>query len=247
MQDGSCMIRTYGDSQIGLVRKSNEDAIDLSVPKLYVLADGMGGYEGGQIASTLAVKTVAAFWAEKSQEEASEELLKDAILCANEAILARKKEDAGLCSMGTTLIAAALSGNHLLWAHVGDSRLYVWKDGALSQITVDHSYVMELVEQGKLSKEAMRFHPRKNEITRAVGIDSLLKVDTGTISAEAGSLFLLCSDGLSSMISDEEISELLAASPRDSEEALEALGKALMDKVYDAGARDNVSFILVQI
>lgn len=241
------MILTYGDSQTGLVRKSNEDAIGLSVPGLYVLADGMGGYEGGQIASTLAVETVTTFWKQKVHGVVSEDILKEAILCANEAILARKKEEPGLCSMGTTLIAAALFGNQLFWAHVGDSRLYVWKDGVLSQITVDHSYVMELVEQGKLTKEAMRFHPRKNEITRAVGIDSLLKVDTGNLPAEEGSLFLLCSDGLSSMISDEEIQALVAASPRDSEEALEALGKALMEKVYEAGARDNVSLILVQI
>lgn len=241
------MILIYGDSQTGLVRKSNEDAIGLSVPGLYVLADGMGGYEGGQIASTLAVETVTTFWTQKAQGNVSEDVLKDAILRANDAILARKKEESGLCSMGTTLIAAALSGNHLFWAHVGDSRLYVWKDGVLSQITVDHSYVMELVEQGKLTKEAMRFHPRKNEITRAVGIDSLLKVDTGNLPAEEGSLFLLCSDGLSSMISDEEIGELVAASPRDSEAALEALGQALMEKVYEAGARDNVSLILVQI
>ncbi len=247
MRDGSCMILTYGDSQTGLVRKSNEDAIGLSVPGLYVLADGMGGYEGGQIASTLAVETVTAYWTQKAEDKATEDLLKEAILRANEAILARKKEEEGLCSMGTTLLVAALSGNQLFWAHVGDSRLYMWKEGVLSQITVDHSYVMELVEQGKLTKEAMRFHPRKNEITRAVGIDSLLKVDTGHLPAEEGSLFLLCSDGLTGMISDEDIHALVTASPRDSEEALEALGKALMEKVYEAGARDNVSFILVQI
>ncbi len=240
------MILTYGDSKTGLVRKSNEDAIGYDIPGLYVLADGMGGYEGGQVASTLAVEAVSAFWKEQGDTEISESLLEGAILAANDAILQRKSEEKNLCSMGTTLVVAAISGKELFWAHVGDSRLYVWKAGELSQITVDHSFVMELVEQGKLTKDAIRFHPRKNEITRAVGVDSSLKVDTGHFSIEEGPLLLLCSDGLTGMVSDEEIAELLAASPRASQKDLEILGDELMEKVYEAGAKDNVSFILVQ-
>lgn len=244
--NGPYMILTYGDSKNGLVRKCNEDAIDLSVPGLFILADGMGGYEGGQIASSLAVKQTAAFLADK-KEDFSEEAMKQAVLFANEEILRKKEEEPGLSSMGTTLEAAALAGDQLFWAHVGDSRLYVWKDGELTQITEDHSYVMQLVREGKLSKDAMRSHPRKNEITRAVGIDSSLQVDTGTLTIAEGDMLLLCSDGLTSMVTDEEIGSLLAQSPKASKEELAALGEHLMQRVYEAGAKDNVSFILVQI
>lgn len=240
------MILTYGDSKNGLVRKCNEDAIDLSAPGLFILADGMGGYEGGQIASSLAVKQTAAFLADK-KEDFSEEAMKQAVLFANEEILRKKEKEPGLSSMGTTLEVAAMAGDQLFWAHVGDSRLYVWKDGELTQITEDHSYVMQLVREGKLSKDAMRSHPRKNEITRAVGIDSSLQVDTGTLTVAGGETLLLCSDGLTSMVTDEEISSLLAQSPKASKEELAALGEHLMQRVYEAGAKDNVSFILVQI
>ena len=240
------MILTYGNSQTGLVRKCNEDSISLVQPGLYVLADGMGGYEGGQIASSLAVESVSEFWKRDVKEDVSEDILKEAVLYANEAILNRKKEDTALASMGTTLVVAALSNKQIFWAHVGDSRIYVWNAENFRQVTVDHSFVMELVEQGKLSREAMRFHPRKNEITRAVGIDASLRVDAGSLAIEEGSLLLLCSDGLTGMLSDEEINAILTTSPKACQKDLDSLGNQLMEKVYLAGAKDNVSFILVQ-
>lgn len=239
------MILTYGDSQIGLVRKLNEDAINLSVPHLFILADGMGGYAGGQVASAIAVKRVVDFFSGERKEPFSEESLRKSILAANEAILEDKKGHPELGSMGTTMVIGAVDFNHFYWAHVGDSRLYVWHDGILKQVTTDHSFVMELVTEGKISKEEMRVHPRKNEITRAVGIDSALKVDTGSLSLEDGSMVLLCSDGLTGMVDDEEICHLISISPRNTESDLKALGDRLIKKVYDAGARDNVSLILV--
>lgn len=239
------MILTYGDSKIGLVRKLNEDAINLEVPHLFILADGMGGYEGGQIASAIAVRQVADFFSSSSQISFSEETLKESILSANEAILKEKEGQPKLCSMGTTLVMGAIADHNLYWAHVGDSRLYVWQAGTLTQITMDHSFVMELVKEGKLSREEMRFHPRKNEITRAVGIDDTLKVDTGMVALQDSSLFLFCSDGLSGVLEDEEINGLLTEYPKDTEEELKALGEKLMERVYALGARDNVSLILV--
>lgn len=238
------MILTYGDSKIGLVRKLNEDAIDLSVPSLFILADGMGGYAGGQIASHIAVEQAAGFFTKDTEKTFSEASLKESVLCANEAILKEKKANPNLSSMGTTMVMAAISQDTLYWAHVGDSRLYVMDEGQLSQITVDHSFVMELVTEGKISKEEMRFHPRKNEITRAVGIDDILKVDTGHLTLKKGDFVLLCSDGLSGMVEDETIQQVLLECPGRSEADLKEAGERLMDLVYEAGARDNVSIIL---
>ena len=238
------MILTYGDSKIGLVRKLNEDAIDLSVPSLFILADGMGGYAGGQIASHIAVEQAAGFFTKDTEKTFSEASLKESVLCANEAILKEKKDNPNLSSMGTTMVMAAISQDTLYWAHVGDSRLYVMDEGQLSQITVDHSFVMELVTEGKISKEEMRFHPRKNEITRAVGIDDTLKVDTGHLTLKTGDFVLLCSDGLSGMVEDETIQQVLLECPGRTEVDLKKTGERLMELVYDAGARDNVSIIL---
>lgn len=240
------MILTYGESERGLVRKANEDAINLSVENLYILADGMGGYDGGQIAGTLAVERVGHFFSASLEPAFSEESLKEAFYAANRAILNEKKDHPEWKSMGTTLAAAALSEGRVLWAHVGDSRLYRFQDGRLEQITTDHSFVMELVNEGKLSREEMRVHPRKNEITRAVGIGEILEVDTGSFDLKDGTFLLLCSDGVSGMVEDCDLESLIASSPRKTKEDLKELGRHIMDKVYETGAKDNASFILIQ-
>ena len=216
------MILTLGDSRTGLVRKVNEDAINLDVENVYILADGMGGYEGGQIASTLAVESAGNFLERLEPAELSESNLKESILLANQAILDRKQDDDQFLSMGTTMIAASVIGDTLNWAHVGDSRLYLIHDGS------------------------MRFHPRKNEITRAVGIEKSLTVDTGHFKLDNDSLVLLCSDGLTGMIDDNVIRSVIADNPRRTQDDLKKLDKDLMEKAYDAGAKDNVSLILVQ-
>lgn len=149
--------------------------------------------------------------------------------------------------MGTTMVGAAIAEGHLYWAHVGDSRLYRYEEGTLTQVTTDHSYVMELVTEGKLTKEEMRSHPRKNEITRAVGIDETLQVDTGSFTLSDGTLILICSDGVSGMVEDEDLARLISENPRKTEDDLKALGQGIMEKVYEAGARDNASLILIQI
>lgn len=242
------MILTYGVSEKGLVRKANEDAIGMKVEGLYLLADGMGGYDGGQVASTLAVESGQRYFASLPKEEAfSEEGLKESLCAANRAILSEKRDSPALQSMGTTMVGAAIADGHLYWAHVGDSRLYRYEDGTLTQVTTDHSYVMELVTEGKLTKEEMRRHPRKNEITRAVGIDENLRVDTGSFPLSDGTLILICSDGVSGMVEDEDLCRLISESPRKTKEDMQALGQRIMDKVYEAGARDNASLILIQI
>lgn len=241
------MILTYGVSEKGLVRRANEDAISMKVDGLYLLADGMGGYDGGQIASSLVVESGARYFSSLPSEKAfSEEGLKESFCAANRAILAEKRDSPALQSMGTTMVGAAVKGNHLFWAHVGDSRLYRYEAGELTQVTTDHSFVMELVTEGKLTKEEMRRHPRKNEITRAVGIDENMKVDTGSFSLTDGSCILICSDGVSGMVEDEDLCRLISGNTRKTEEDLKALASSIMEKVYDAGARDNASLILIQ-
>jgi protein phosphatase len=240
------MILYYGDSQKGLVRKANEDAINLSVDNLFILADGMGGYEGGQIASTLSVETVGDFLKNLDTAAAPEDLLKQAFLAANESVLLKKLDNPALKSMGTTLLASLIKDNCLFWAHVGDSRLYQYTDGVMTQITTDHSFVMELVKEGKLTKEQMRVHPRKNEITRAVGIERKLKIDTGHFTLSDGTMVLMCSDGVSGMLDDSQLEEMVRSNPRKDRNQLEILGKEIMNQVYLAGARDNASLILVQ-
>ena len=241
------MILTYGDSKRGLVRKANEDAISMKVDHLFLLADGMGGYDGGQVASSLAVESGGRYFSSLPPEKAfSEEGLKEAFCAANRAILAEKRDSPALQSMGTTMVGAAISGDHLYWAHVGDSRLYRYDGGELTQVTTDHSFVMELVSEGKLTKEEMRRHPRKNEITRAVGIDENMKVDTGSMTLADGTLILICSDGVSGMVEDEELCRLISENPRKTQEDLKALDRSIMEKVYEAGARDNASLLLIQ-
>ena len=245
--DGDCsMMKSYGISKTGLVRKVNEDCIFAGDRPFFILADGMGGYEGGQIASTSAVEAARDFLDELSPEAYSEETVRQAILQANRAILRKKIEAEDLQHMGTTMIIAASAGHTLYWGHVGDSRLYVLRRGALSQITTDHSFVMTLVEEGKITKEEMRGHPRKNEITRAVGIAPVLEVDTGHFQLDGDMIILICSDGVSALIDDSRIRETLLPLEEGQAELKDA-ADTLIQQVYDAGATDNTSVILIQI
>lgn len=238
------MIKSYGISETGLVRKVNEDCIGMG-ETYFLLADGMGGYEGGQVASTLAVRTAGEALAAMAPSAYSEDRVRGAFLAANRAVLSKKLGAEELSLMGTTLVAAAVGGGTLYWGHVGDSRLYLYENGRLTQVTKDHSFVMALVEEGKISKEEMRVHPRKNEITRAVGIAPVLSVDTGTIRLPRSALLLLCSDGLSAALDDGKIQEILETCGED-EEGLRECAAELLHEVYEAGAPDNTSVILVR-
>ncbi len=235
------MLKSYGASRIGLIRKTNEDCVYAADGPLYVLADGMGGYKGGKIASRAAVDAVVRRLRAPDANPISEQLLQEAVMDANQAVLEKKTDDT-LSLMGTTLIVAFISENRLYWAHVGDSRLYLYHDSALRQITEDHSFVMRLLSEGKITKEEMKNHPRKNEITRAVGIHHALQIDTGIIDMAPTDEILVCSDGLSGMIDDDSISRILAEYGNTPQKCVETL----LDRVYDAGAHDNVSAIVIR-
>lgn len=239
------MLIFWGTTKKGLVRKFNEDCISTEHAPLFVLADGMGGYKGGEIASSLAVN-VTQTWLQKNHAGGpiTEERMRQAVFAANTAILREKEKMPDLSGMGTTLAAAYFSQNRLIWASVGDSRIYLYHEGRLAQLTKDHSFVMDLLDKGFITHEEAQDHPRKNELTRAVGIASSLTVDTGTSAADEGDLVLLCSDGLSSYVEDAQIREIIAGGIYDTVSGMKKITEDLLAKVYETGAKDNVSIIL---
>jgi protein phosphatase len=221
----------------GLVRKLNEDNF-LSLPEcgLWVIADGMGGYEAGEIASELAVLTIA----QKIKQNMS---LVDAIETAHRAIQSAACQGEGAVDMGTTVVAAKLDGLHYEIAWVGDSRAYLW-DGALRQLTTDHSYIQLLLEAGLITKNEMANHPSRNIISQALGAGGIDKnaVKIDTVSGVLGSkdALLLCSDGLSSLISDSDIAAILLEHA-DNQARVDSLVKAALN----AGGTDNVTVIVL--
>ena len=233
------MAEVYLATDIGPRRELNEDiAADLG-RETYVVADGMGGYVAGEVASRILVDTVRDALAGES--DIDEKILKRALLCANDAILRMVREHPKYSGMGTTATIFHREGGEIVWAHVGDSRLYLLRNQTLTQITRDHSLVSDLVASGSITSEEARSHPKRNVITRAVGVETKLDVDTGAFSAVEHDILMLCSDGLTSVVSDEEICNLLLASPKG-----ENVAERLVQKAIEAGSHDNISAIVVQ-
>lgn len=222
----------------GRVRKQNEDAAWLDESKgIYVVADGMGGHLAGEVASAMAIDAIRNM-AEK-HDVASISVMKEAVLCAHAAIRARAMENANCAGMGTTISAMWRGGHYMYVAHVGDSRIYRMRSSGLEQITQDHSLVEELVRARIITREEARNHPRRNIITRALGTPGENAPDLLAADIEPGDLWLLCSDGLSGMVSDEEIERVLGSG-----ESLDRMADRLMDMALEAGGRDNVTLIL---
>ena len=225
-----------GLSKIGLVRQRNEDRffIDRNV---CAVTDGMGGYSGGEIASTYAVDEIREYLA--SLETVGQQDLCDAIIHANQRIVNRVASEERLAGMGTTAVVTAIKDNQLYWASVGDSRFYVYRDGLLKQITTDHSMVQELLTAGEITKDEMLSHPQRNLLTRAVGVDEVLEVDSGIESILPGDRILLCTDGLSGYVTDDVIASALQSSDDNM-----MVVESLMDTVYEVGAGDNVTIVV---
>ena len=225
-----------GLSKIGLVRQRNEDRFFID-DNVCAVTDGMGGYSGGEIASTYAVDEIREYLA--SLETVGQQDLCDAIIHANERIANRVAHEERLAGMGTTAVVTAVNGDQLYWASVGDSRLYVYRDGLLRQITTDHSMVQELLTAGEITKDEMLNHPQRNLLTRAVGVDDTLEVDSGVESILPGDRILLCTDGLCGYVSDNVISSALQSNNDDMK-----VVESLMETVYDVGAGDNVTIVV---
>ena len=230
---------SLGVSKTGLVRQRNEDRFYAKGP-LLIVADGMGGYTGGEYASTMVVDTIVDV-IEKA-DIITVDVLREAVLEANRMVFEKSQSYKELEGMGTTAVVAYVKDDTLLWAHVGDSRLYIYDDTQLRRMTNDHSMVQELVNAGTITEAEVIHHPKRNMLTRAIGVYDTVEVDTGMVEVHEGERILLCSDGLSGYIEESRIEEIL------SEESSESrVLEDLVQLVYDAGARDNVTIRLGRI
>jgi PPM family protein phosphatase len=219
----------------GRQRRGNEDSAFARAP-LFVIADGMGGAQAGEVASRIAVE---AFQGDLPEKGSPEERLTAVVQSANRRIYDISRTEHERAGMGTTLTAVYVDGAEIAVAHVGDSRAYLFRDGELELLTQDHTLVGELVKRGKLTEEQAAEHPQRSIITRALGIDAEVEVDTWTYTGRAGDVVLLCSDGLTSMISEDQISVILANEPD-----LDTASVRLINEANEAGGRDNITVIL---
>jgi serine/threonine protein phosphatase PrpC len=226
-------------SDTGKRRRHNEDAYVVA-PPLFAVADGMGGAQAGEVASKLAA---AALEDTDSGSATGEERLVALIREANRRVHERASADPTTSGMGTTMTVALVEGNRVAFGHVGDSRAYLVRDGQLEQLTEDHSLVNELIKSGKLSAEEAEVHPQRSVITRAVGTDPDVDVDTFVIEAHAGDVFLLCSDGLTDMVGDDDILDLVERHLGD----LDRVTKSLVSAANRGGGEDNITVVAFAI
>jgi PPM family protein phosphatase len=228
----------FAESDTGRQRSANEDSYFARAP-VFVVADGMGGAQAGEVASKIATE---AFEPDADREEAPEVYLRSVAESANTRIHELSREDSSRSGMGTTLTAALISDDEISLAHVGDSRAYLFRDGELRRLTSDHSLVEELRRQGRLTEEQASEHPQRSIITRALGPEPTVDVDTMTYPARPGDVFLLCSDGLTTMLSEQQIAGELRATP-DLRRAVRKLIRA----ANDAGGRDNITVVVFRL
>lgn len=239
------MLKTFSITDIGKKRTLNQDYVYTSerpignLSNVFIVADGMGGHNAGDYASKYTVETIISE-IERSFEKNPIKILGKAIEVANTRIIQKSGESAELEGMGTTVVAATLMGKYLQVANVGDSRLYVVND-KIRQITVDHSLVEEMIRIGGIDRASARNHPDKNIITRAIGAGETVEVDFFSVELAPGDMVLMCSDGLTNMLEDEEI-RMIINGQRDIVEKAEALVKAANDN----GGKDNISVVLIE-
>jgi PPM family protein phosphatase len=236
-------LSSFAGTDVGRARSGNEDSYFCG-RTVFAVADGLGGHQGGEVASAAAVEPLAALdGREFAGPGEAAEALAAAIREGNSAILERAAGDPGLWGMGTTVTAAALAGDrHLQLAHVGDSRAYLLRDGSLDQLTIDHTVVGELVRRGRLTPEQAAIHPERSILTRAVGLDPRVPVDTpDPLELRDGDQVLLCSDGLTEAVDDGRIAELLSAADDG-----DAACRSMIDAANAAGGPDNITVVLLR-
>jgi protein phosphatase len=234
----------------GRARDNNEDSVALDeATALAVLADGMGGYNAGEVASGMAtsfIRTELGRWLQQTDADIGDAEVRRAMdICvdnANRAIFNAANANAQYAGMGTTLVVAVFRGTRLLIGHVGDSRAYRLRGGRLLQITRDHSLLQEQIDAGLISPEQAAFAVHKNLVTRAVGVEDTVLLETHLHDVLPGDLYLLCSDGLSDMLDDASLAQVLK-----SHEVLADSGRALIDAANDAGGKDNISLVLARV
>jgi protein phosphatase len=227
-----------------MIRTSNEDSFAVNLKnRLFLVADGMGGHAGGEIASSMAVDALQECVAGSDSDENPEESLRLAAQEANSRVYQKQLQNPDLAGMGSTLTALSIRGQKFYIAHVGDSRAYRLRGGQLEQLTRDHSLVWHLFENGVLRKKDLSTHPQKNLITRSIGPHPEVDIDLEQGEAREGDVFLLCSDGLTDVISDEGIGEALADTGRTPQQ----LGEDFVNSANEAGGPDNVTVVIVRL
>ncbi len=226
-----------GASDTGLVRSGNEDYYVVN-PPLFAVADGLGGHQAGEVASQIAIETVLG----NAPRHADAKALGRAVRAANTAVIEGAQAGLGRGGMGTTLTSAMVEGTRIAVAHVGDSRAYLLHLGELTRLTQDHSMVADMVRSGTLTEAQSRVHPNRSVITRALGSDPNMLVDTFEVDAASGDRLLLCTDGLTSMIEDDQIEAILRTAPSP-----HAAVARLIAAANDAGGQDNITTVVVDI
>src|SRR3954469_7627579 len=232
------IVEHVGKSDVGRQRTSNEDSLLLE-PPFFVVADGMGGARAGEVASQIATEE---FGNQPGDELPPEQRLETIARSANRRIYDLAAADESRRGMGTTLTAAMVVGDEVSLGHVGDSRCYRLRDGELEQLTNDHSLVAELERTGQISPEAAEHHPQKSIITRALGPEPEVEVDTYTVPARDGDVFLLSSDGLTGMVSDDELASILGKAP-----SLQDAADTLVRAANQNGGKDNITVVLFRL
>ena len=239
-------MKSYSKTDVGIKRTMNQDSLFCSdspvgsFRNLFIVADGMGGHKAGDRASRLCIENMVA-QVRESASKTPVTIFEEAITYANRAVYESAKEDIEFEGMGTTMVACTLQEDTLYVANIGDSRLYLLRD-ELQQITTDHSLVEEMVKIGNITESEARVHPQKNIITRALGIDEMVQADYFELQVREGDVILLCSDGLTNMVEDEEIEYIIHHAG-----SLEEAGDQLIDQANYNGGSDNITAVLVQI
>ena len=233
---------SWAGSHVGRIRANNQDS-GYAGSHLFVVADGMGGHAGGDVASALAIQSIAHIDREFDSPEEAEEALASALLEANKELAETVFEHPELTGMGTTVSGFVRVGDQLALAHIGDSRIYRWRDHELTQITKDHTFVQRLVDSGRITEEEAATHPRRSVLMRVLGdVDITPEIDTMVVDTQPGDRWLLCSDGLTGYVPESEIASVLSRQP----DAAEA-GQQLIEATLENGAPDNVTIVIVDV
>lgn len=244
---GGVLLESISITDKGLTRRSNQDFVYISeepvgkLPNLFIVADGMGGHRAGDYASNYSVNTFVDYVRE-SQCELPVSIICEAIKATNTSVVKTASNNEELKGMGTTFVVATIQDLNLIVANIGDSRLYVIDDN-IRQITKDHSLVEEMVEEGKINRDNARIHPKKNIITRAIGVQNKIIPDVFEVELQKGNIILMCSDGLSNMLDDDEIMNIV----KDNLDRLDLVAQILVDKANECGGLDNISVVIVKL
>ncbi|HBM76251.1 MAG TPA: Stp1/IreP family PP2C-type Ser/Thr phosphatase [Clostridiaceae bacterium] len=244
------MLKVACLTDIGRIREINEDSFVHKPIKqgwdLLMVADGMGGHNAGEVASSIAVQSISEYIEKQAEniehKENAVEIVKSAVIQANYDIFAKSKQVAGFSGMGTTVTVALISKDVMLIGHVGDSRAYLMRNSSMCKITSDHSLVAELVKNGTITEDEAQHHPQKNIITRALGAEESVQVDTNTIILKPGDTIMLCTDGLTNMLDDKEIEHILLKMDDPS-----LAVKELVDSANELGGYDNITVLVAKV